>query len=227
MLAKGSALLRSWVGPRTGFVEFSYFPFNSAQPLSSEALEVLSAVSTDLHSLGVRAFVSDGTLLGLVRDGNLIAHDNDLDFVVLGLGWNKAIGKIMKRNGLKLASLSRLGARVYHMSFFDEAEHIVDFTFYEQVGSNYVSFRDSNYYFVIPLALVANLIWLEVGAARVRVPERSWDFLQLQYGKSWRTPEEQKHDWKESYYGTRRTFRRDSSVTLTCRSDVIAQLLRG
>lgn len=226
MLTRGNALVRSWVGPRTGFIEFSYFPFNSLQPLRSGALEVLAAVSTDLHSRDVRAFVSDGTLLGLVRDGNLIAHDNDLDFVVLGLGQHRAIRKIMKQNGLQLASLSRLGARVYHMSFFDEAEHIVDFTFYEQVGSKHVSFRDSKHYFVMPRALVANLIWLEVGPGRVRVPERSWDFLQLQYGESWRTPEKQKHDWKGSYYGTRRTFRRDCSATLTCRSDVIAQLLR-
>lgn len=223
LLTKLYASLRASKKTSTGYLEFSYFPFDSAQPLGPGALETLSAVSAQLLRQEIPAFVSDGTLLGLVRDGRLIPHDNDLDFVVLGIRHHKIIRNIMAKDGFKLASLSRLGSHIYHMSFFNESEHIVDFTLYEEAGSNFVSFRDSDNYFVIPKDLVAHLIWLEVGGAKVPVPKLSEDFLQLQYGAGWKTPAKQKDDWKASYYGTRRAFPGGTSVTFSQRTKILAQ----
>lgn len=220
--------LYSWIRssgrPLSGYLEFSYFPFNSAQPLNPGALETLSEVSKHLHEQGIPSFVSDGTLLGLVRDGCLIPHDNDLDFVVLGTRHQWSIRKIMRQKGFKLASLTRLGSRVYHMSFFNDDQHIVDFTVYEEAGGNFVSFRDPGNYFVIPRDLVANLNWLEVEGHKVQAPKLSEDFLQLQYGEGWETPLEQKDDWKVSYYGTRRAFVDNKTVSFALRLEIVKHL---
>lgn len=224
LLTKLYAYLRLCRHPTSGYLEFSYFPFNSAQPLSPGALDSLSAVSDSLHQRGILAFISDGTLLGLVRDGGLIPHDNDLDFVVLGLDHHRAITKIMKNLGLKLASLSRLGSHVYHMSFFNQAQHIIDFTIFEDAGATFVSFRDSESYFVIPKDLVADLAWLKAGRAKLWVPARSEDFLALQYGESWKTPTSRKDDWKASFYGIRRANPLGGRATLSLRREVISQL---
>lgn len=224
LLTKLFALLRASGKSSSNYLEFSYFPFNSAQPLGPGALETLSAISEKLLEQDIPAFVSDGTLLGLVRDGRLIPHDNDLDFVVLGVGHHKIIRKIMKKKGFKLASDCRLGSLVYHMSFFNEAEHVVDFTLYEKAGKNFVSFRDSDNYFVIPEVLVGSLTWLEIGSNKVRAPQPAEDFLKLQYGSGWKTPAKQKTHWKASYYGTRRDFPGETNLSFSLRLSVIEHL---
>lgn len=215
---------RSFARPLSAYIEYSYFPFDSSQPLTPGALETLSDVSKSLHNLNAPCFVSDGTLLGLVRDGRLIPHDNDLDFVVLGIRHQWSVRQIMRQKGFKIASLSRLGSHVYHMSFFNDAQHIVDFTLFEDAGDSYVSFRDYDSYFVIPRDLVMNLTSLEAGQGKVSVPTRSEDFLEYQYGVSWKTPAERKEDWKASFYGTRRNFPHGGKATLSLRREVLSQL---
>lgn len=223
LLTRLYAFVRLSRRPRLGFLEFSYFPFDSQQPLSPGALEVLLAVSRDLRTQGIRGFLSDGTLLGLVRDGRLIPHDNDLDFGVIGLDSSGAIRKIMKSRGFRLASLSRLGSSVYHMSFFNEHQHIVDFTVYEEVGEHYVSFRDFYNYFVIPKNLIAELAWLEIWGSKVSVPKFYEDLLHLLYGPDWKTPV-RRRDRGSSYYGARRVFPDNTSVSLSLRSDIVKHL---
>lgn len=48
-----------------------------------EILTKCYKINDDLKSAGVQAFASSGTLLGLIREGKLLSHDNDIDLVVV------------------------------------------------------------------------------------------------------------------------------------------------
>jgi len=56
-------------------------PSSARLPSSSprEALAVLTAAVTALESVGVTAWLTDGTLLGAIREHTFIAHDADMD----------------------------------------------------------------------------------------------------------------------------------------------------
>lgn len=58
---------------------------NAQRILQRHGLEVLREAA---HP---RAFVAYGTLLGLVREGSLLAHDDDIDFGVLEEDWEEII----------------------------------------------------------------------------------------------------------------------------------------
>lgn len=53
---------------------------------------VLTDLTREMESVGIKVYCAYGTALGLVRDGGFIAHDNDIDLVVLGDEFDK--GKI-------------------------------------------------------------------------------------------------------------------------------------
>src|SRR5690606_3687983 len=50
-----------------------------------EVIEECREIEAKLSSFGLPVFANSGTLLGLVREGTLLAHDNDIDLgVILG-----------------------------------------------------------------------------------------------------------------------------------------------
>ena len=50
---------------------------------SAEQLAVLRRATEALERVGIRAFLVSGTLLGMIRDGRLMAHDYDIDLGIL------------------------------------------------------------------------------------------------------------------------------------------------
>ena len=76
------------------YKEFQYAPFDILKPLplnSEKKLRIILNLFDKSSDLVLR--LSDGSLLGLLRDGNLIKHDNDIDFDVL---WSKNSVKIIE-----------------------------------------------------------------------------------------------------------------------------------
>src|SRR4051794_30138768 len=59
------------------------FDGTDAGPVQEQLLRRVDEAIADLREFGVEPFVCYGTLLGLVRDGRLIAHDDDADLAYL------------------------------------------------------------------------------------------------------------------------------------------------
>ena len=82
-----------------------------------------------IENLNVR--VSDGTLLGILREKKLIDHDNDIDFDV---EWNeeaeKNIKLIAKKYNWKMIRKVFYNHKVQQLTYFDSEEVIFDFIFW-------------------------------------------------------------------------------------------------
>ena len=110
-----------------------------------KALAVLIEVTDTLDSTGNVYWLSDGTLLGLVREGDFIAHDDDIDIVVLassfnpeaihqliakGFVVNQLFGALEKGFGL---TMRRDGIRVdWFMCYEKDGQHV--YSIFQQIS---------------------------------------------------------------------------------------------
>lgn len=162
----------------------------------------VAAVLDALRDLDREAFVVSGTLLGLVRDGTLVPHDDDVDLAVLlessdvadvaeeWLGFKALLGE----RGLLDPDFDNLGK--HHCKVFVHGGVGVDLfpAWLDEAGRLFVwphthgeLTRDD----LLPLEV------REVGGATVALPRRPEPMLELNYGPGWRTPDPTyRFDWR-------------------------------
>ena len=82
------------------------------------SLRALSSIISVLNANGFQPFLVSGTLLGVIRDGDFIPYDNDLDIGLFGLENYEKIRKIVSSSGLftVLPNRSRKTLRVRHIN---------------------------------------------------------------------------------------------------------------
>src|SRR5690554_2310354 len=76
--------------PNKTYLKPAIKPFTHAATLAV-AQQSLGIISEFLAKHGIYAMVDSGTALGLVRDGDLIAWDDDIDFAINARGFDKAV----------------------------------------------------------------------------------------------------------------------------------------
>ena len=172
------------------------------RPLSSdeggvldELMDHVEGILTTLNErAGVPAFIAYGTLLGAVRNGRLIGHDNDVDLAyasehaypvdvireafrveraLLDDGWN-----------VRRGSGARLNVR---LDLGDGSTRFVDvFTAHWVEGVLYIP-QDTG--FRLPKETILPLTTVELLGRRVPAPRDFERLLAATYGEGWRTPD--------------------------------------
>ncbi|MFC4783469.1 hypothetical protein ACT8ZV_03280 [Nocardioides sp. MAHUQ-72] len=188
---------RRLIHPRT----LGYFGYWTALDSRDEAWvwDSVGRATRAVAALGHEAFVVSGTLLGLAREGGLVAHDADVDMAVLlhadsldGLAveWAQLRGRL-EEAGILQTDYVNTGKRLYKLSLpggfgcdlfpaweIDGRVSIWPHTFEVDPTS------------VLPLGS------REVCGVEVRVPRVPEDVLTCNYGPDWRTPDPLfKFDW--------------------------------
>jgi hypothetical protein len=169
----------------------------------------VAGVLDALAGLGREAFVVSGTLLGLVRDGALLPHDDDVDLAVLLASsevtdvveeWRALEDELAAaglldpafdhaaKNHCKLAVPSGLGVDLFPAWLAGDRVYVWPHT-HGELG------RDD----LLPLER------REVAGATVTLPRRPEPMLELNYGAGWRVPDPTyRFDWaraKERFAG--------------------------
>jgi hypothetical protein len=172
------------------------------RPLSTESADTLGELMDQVEALmadlrdkaGVPAFIAYGTLLGAVRNGRLIGHDNDLDIayasehpypvdvireayrierVLVAAGWS-----------VRRGSGARMNVRI---RLSDDTTRFVDvFTAHWVEGVLYIP-QDTG--FRMPRETVLPLTTVELLGRQVPAPADYEALLTATYGKGWRTPD--------------------------------------
>jgi hypothetical protein len=169
------------------------FKYSDAQ--KSRIVQKISDICNDLSSAtGVEWFVTSGTLLGLVRDGGFIKHDDDIDVAYISTGSSEQEIIAERRrihsvlNSMTCVSAKDCAGGHFWVSYDDgQLRFLFDlFTAWSQDG--YL-----NEYPLQPMKLGINSV-LPTGrrsmyGAEVRAPAIPEDFLEHNYGPNWRTPD--------------------------------------
>jgi hypothetical protein len=153
------------------------------------------------HSISY--FASYGTLLGFMRDGGFILHDNDIDFgIVAGQMTPVQLLNILltQETGFEFVRALEFKSRITVVTIRYK-KIIIDFFFYERDGDrtfvtsyyweptrDYPSARENSVRLIYQ-ADVTELTKLRVHGADVSVPVNSEELLTSQYGHNWRVPD--------------------------------------
>lgn len=162
-----------------------------------------------LSNIGVRHFITDGTLLGYVRENDFIKHDQDIDFGVFkeDFDYNR-LGELieeMLRRGFNLNSLlgnfnkyfelsfRREGVKVDIFFFFHDPENEVYFFHAFQNGyRNGASDVITYFYPDRLLKSMEGVVWKD---ADIVIPTATKEYLEFKYGQEWTEPVVD-WDWK-------------------------------
>lgn len=185
--------------------------------MRKNGLEMLSMADKAFNSMGVKAFLSFGTLLGAYRDKGFIAYDPDVDLGVLDANLPENMIEVMAKYGFQLHKQNHIPStgKVIEDTYIYKGIHLDVFHYFEE---------DNDYY-----TLVAQLHetkdWKEANASdgfpcekvsvvktdfhrqpflgiEVYMPINTHEWLVDMYSETYMTPIK---NWSEEGHKTRRT----------------------
>ena len=190
-----------------------YEPINM-KPLSGvkNPWETLSTGLRVLKGMGLKHWISCGTLLGLYRDGKLIDSDTDLDVGVLTSITNnfgprgEEIAALFPDNFRVLRTLSFDG-NVMQLAFKDNRQNdvIFDIYFYYEDGhpglgryGHLININSRTPILYKPAGLFEKIRTWDSPLGPVPVPDDIEAYLEMRYGVDWETPSSSKGIYEAS-----------------------------
>jgi len=157
-----------------------------------ELLEFARYVQSGLTELGVQSFVSYGALLGLVREGRLLDHDDDVD--LLGIVDQESnvsdraaeIENYFRANGIRVRRAATNTNGLPFLLLHRGKCHVDVFLGWSRKGMVYAPLEGVRYG-SFPSDLLGAGTGLQPLGVPVTIPERSEEFLAVRYGENWRT----------------------------------------
>jgi phosphorylcholine metabolism protein LicD len=188
---------------RNAFREFNSFLVNNNGILSIDAPIDLEKCCIMIESLQLNYRLTDGTILGIYRDGRLIPHDNDIDVDVL-VSENLDTDKI---HSLFFLNNFRLGRKVYYkgniqqLAYFNKTTNdIFDMIFWYPEGNRVVNYSERNFERSQDIKYFNLNCQVQFQGRSYPAPAPLEEWLVMRYGKDWRVPKTFKSDWKEECF---------------------------
>lgn len=156
----------------------------------------LLEITSKLKENGFRHFVMAGTLLGLIRNGALIPHDEDLDIGILSEDYNEKIIPTLSSIGFSLLRVLGTLEHGLELTFRKNNINIDIFVFYKE--NNYrwhgAYWKYNTPQYMIKVKYIFNdIIERKIGGDYFFVPENPENYLEQCYGADWRIPNSNWH----------------------------------
>lgn len=152
------------------------------------ALENLKTIDTILRESDVPYWLTDGTLLGLVRERNFIGHDLDTDIGIMFEDFTPAVLKKLESVGFKVLhffgypensfeiALARNGVKTDLFFFYPREETVYHCAFMKQVNRiDYVYPKFS----LVDTDFLGHIF---------SIPDCAEQYVKTKYGENWKTP---------------------------------------
>lgn len=184
------------------FCEYHLFGFDTQKALPKNAdIEMYQGCQL-LDNAGVPYRLTDGTILGLYRDGKFIAHDNDIDVDVFDVE-RKQVDSIIKfflTEGFKVGRLAYFKGVMHQVIFYNEREVLFDILFWYRDEDEYINNSERGYVRKQSARYFNRLDKISFQGINYNTPPYLDEWLEMRYGKDWKTPKTYKGDWKDDCF---------------------------
>jgi len=149
-----------------------------------------------LETIGVKYWISRGSLLGFYRDNDFLPNDIDIDVSIFT---DVDVYLIIKKMPFEVLFVTNCNGRYMQIAFWDpQTKVIFDIWFYHE-SNNKIYARNFFGYFWLPKNKIDNLIKFTFQNRDYPVPDPEW-FCSFWYGENWRTPKRyMTADWTIPY----------------------------
>lgn len=155
------------------------------------AVEILQEGRMLLNSLGVKWWLSSGTMLGIYREGKLIDHDDpDLDVGIEEPADHEEITRAFLEAGFEPYATGS------HQLVFKKRQVLFDIYFYKREAENQVCFIEGLGSIIKPYSLFKSLGTIEFMGDVYPTPKPINEYLVVRYGDWW-VPKKEKRPWTE------------------------------
>ncbi|XCP84203.1 LicD family protein [Roseburia hominis] len=170
--------------------------------LHKSGYECLREVEKVLNDAKISYFITYGTLLGIIREGKFIAHDNDIDISVLDINdfsWSN-LEKVLKTIGLVKKHQFILDGEITEQTY-KKGNLSIDFFMSKIENGNSITYfylRDENHSyktkneFLVRQGITSPIVKTKLYKCKAgifRVPSNAEGFLEEVYGANWRVPD--------------------------------------
>ncbi|XP_063080429.1 ribitol-5-phosphate transferase FKTN isoform X9 [Cavia porcellus] len=184
---------------RTFFQQYLDDNTGEAVTFQKSAKELLQLAAKILNKLGVKFWLSSGTCLGWYRQCSIIPYSKDVDLGVFiqdykydiilafqeaGLPLKHKFGKV--EDSLELSFQGKDGVKLDIFFFYEETDYMWNGGTQAKTGKKFK--------YLFPKF---TLCWTEFVDMKVHVPCETTEYIEANYGKSWRIPIKT-WDWKSS-----------------------------
>lgn len=179
------------------YTDYFLFPFNPSDPLPPDSIEIMKKGCMLLDKLGIKYTLADGTLLGVIRDNKLIAHDTDIDIAVLHPVDAEKIENVFIKDGFKVGRKAGFKGTIQQLVFYSKSNCLFDIIFYTQIGDEVYNFCEKDFYFKHHAHHYNNVVPHEFEGHTFYIPQDVEGWLEATYG-DWKTPAGSKpSNWRE------------------------------
>lgn len=177
--------MRLKIQTSNGVYRYKFIPiYQGIKPIDKTiAFENLLLLRKICQAADIHFLLYYGTLLGAIREKDFITHDEDIDLAFKLEDMPRLLGLLfeLRKNGFEVARYERRG----FMSIIRKGEYIDLYFFgvYPKDNNRRYCARD-----VLPKDFIENTESIEFKGATFETCADSEGFLELYYGKNWRTP---------------------------------------
>ena len=162
------------------------------------ALKNLKEIYEVCNDLKIKIFPFGGTLLGIVREKDFIAHDLDMDFAIKIKDYFPNLIPALVSKGFSFSCSFGKLEKGYELRFFKRNIQVDIFIFYEGDNYDYTNCYDNNGNLYEVKFDKFELCNYEFKGINILIPDSVEEFLKTEYGENWKVPNKKWNYLKDS-----------------------------